>query len=147
MGMIPLRERCRRLSPLLITRRTSTTSTILCSGSKPPARTSMALLPTPSFSNHLYGASITVRDNARCRGRHCFTTRLYYHADGTVTATTAQTPINLSNASDQVILVLYGTGIRNRSSLAAANVKVGGRTLPALYAGSQPQYPDRKSVV
>ena len=75
----------------------------------------MALLPTPSFSNHLYGASITVRDNARCRGRHCFTTRLYYHADGTVTATTAQTPINLSNASDQVILVLYGTGIRNRS--------------------------------
>ena len=103
----------------------------------------MALLPTPSFSNHLYGASITVRDNARCRGRHCFTTRLYYHADGTVTATTAQTPINLSNASDQVILVLYGTGIRNRSSLAAANVKVGGRTLPA---GSQPQYPGLDQV-
>jgi uncharacterized protein (TIGR03437 family) len=63
-----------------------------------------------------------------------------------VTATTAQTPINLSNASDQVILVLYGTGIRNRSSLAAANVKVGGRTLPALYAGSQPQYPGLDQV-
>ncbi len=46
-------------------------------------------------------------------------------------------PIDLSNPSDQVYLILYGTGWRFRSSLAAVSVKLGGVSLPVLYAGEQ----------
>lgn len=49
-------------------------------------------------------------------------------------------PIDLSNASDQVFLLLFGTGIRNRSSLAAVSAKVGGDVVETLYAGEQGGY-------
>jgi uncharacterized protein (TIGR03437 family) len=46
-------------------------------------------------------------------------------------------PIDLSDPSDQVFLLLFGTGIRNRSSLASVSVKIGGVDAEALYAGAQ----------
>jgi uncharacterized protein (TIGR03437 family) len=42
--------------------------------------------------------------------------------------------------ADPVFLLLYGTGIRNRSSLAAVTVTIGGRTQTVTYAGAQPNY-------
>ena len=50
------------------------------------------------------------------------------------------------NGSEQVFLVLYGTGLRNRSSLASVKVQIGGSVLPALYAGAQLQYPGLDQV-
>jgi hypothetical protein len=38
-----------------------------------------------------------------------------------------------------VYLTLYGTGIRNRSSLAGVSVTISGMSVPVLYAGPQPQ--------
>jgi uncharacterized protein (TIGR03437 family) len=46
-------------------------------------------------------------------------------------------PIDLSGNS-AVYLTLYGTGIRNRSSLDNVLVTINGISLPALYAGPQP---------
>jgi len=46
-------------------------------------------------------------------------------------------PISLGADSDQVYLVLFGTGIRNRSALSNATVRIGGVDVPVLYAGSQ----------
>ncbi|MGE0103130.1 MAG: hypothetical protein AB7H86_21770 [Blastocatellales bacterium] len=46
-------------------------------------------------------------------------------------------PIDLGQETDQVFLILYGTGIRNRSSLGAVNVTIGGTDTELLYAGSQ----------
>jgi uncharacterized protein (TIGR03437 family) len=46
-------------------------------------------------------------------------------------------PINVGPPAKQVILILYATGIANRSSLANVSVTVGGMVLPALYAGPQ----------
>ena len=40
-----------------------------------------------------------------------------------------------------MFLVLYGTGLRNRSALATVKVQIGGSVQPALYAGAQMQYP------
>ena len=37
-------------------------------------------------------------------------------------------------------LTLYGTGIRNRSSLENVLVTINGISLPALYAGPQPSF-------
>jgi uncharacterized protein (TIGR03437 family) len=42
--------------------------------------------------------------------------------------------------SDSPYLILYGTGIRNRSSLAAVTCNTGARDLPVTYAGPQTQY-------
>ena len=47
------------------------------------------------------------------------------------------TPLDLGPASDQVFLILYGTGIRFRSSLSAVSVKIGGVDAPVDYAGAQ----------
>ncbi|MDX2030839.1 MAG: hypothetical protein SF339_09240 [Blastocatellia bacterium] len=46
-------------------------------------------------------------------------------------------PIDLGNPTDQVFLLLFGTGLRNRSSLAAVSTRVGGAVVETLYAGPQ----------
>lgn len=46
-------------------------------------------------------------------------------------------PIDLGPESDQVFLLLYGTGWRNRSSLSAVTTKIGGQSVETSYAGSQ----------
>ncbi len=49
------------------------------------------------------------------------------------------TPIDLG-VDTPVYLALYGTGIRNRSSLANVKVTINGISVPVLYAGPQPTY-------
>ena len=58
------------------------------------------------------------------------------------------TPIAL-NASNTVYLILYGTGIRNRSSLANVTVNINGTSAPVQYAGPQFTYEglDQMNVV
>lgn len=45
-------------------------------------------------------------------------------------------PIDLSNASEQIFLVAYGTGIRARSSLSGVTAKIGGVGVEVLFAGA-----------
>jgi hypothetical protein len=74
---------------------------------------------------------------------------IYVSSDGTQTtasstvlnSTTNQfvpNPINLSTPGQQVVLVLYGTGIRHAASLTAA---IDGVSLPVLFYGAQGQFP------
>ncbi|MGH9845905.1 MAG: hypothetical protein ACREEM_44945, partial [Blastocatellia bacterium] len=44
-------------------------------------------------------------------------------------------PLDLGASTDQVFLLLYGTGFRNRSGLPAVRVKIGGVEAPVLFAG------------
>jgi uncharacterized protein (TIGR03437 family) len=46
-------------------------------------------------------------------------------------------PIDLGPATDQVFLILYGTGIRFRGSLSDVTLAIGGVNEQALYAGAQ----------
>jgi uncharacterized protein (TIGR03437 family) len=46
-------------------------------------------------------------------------------------------PIDLSSSTDQVFLILYATGLRFRSSLAAVSTTIGGVDAEVLYAGAQ----------
>ncbi|MBI1765090.1 MAG: choice-of-anchor D domain-containing protein [Acidobacteria bacterium] len=73
---------------------------------------------------------------------------LRVHADGsqsfeavarfdTTTSRFVSVPIDLGAASDQVFAVLFGTGIRNRSSLNAATALVGGVATQVQFAGAQ----------
>jgi uncharacterized protein (TIGR03437 family) len=47
---------------------------------------------------------------------------------------------NLGNATDQVFLILYGTGFRNRSALTAVACKIGGADAEVLFAGAAPGF-------
>jgi uncharacterized protein (TIGR03437 family) len=49
-------------------------------------------------------------------------------------------PIILGPEGDQVFLILYGTGLRNRSSLANVTCTIGGVSAPVLYAGESPGF-------
>ena len=65
---------------------------------------------------------------------------LRVRADGSQAVETVSTaPIQLG--ADPVYLILYGTGVRNRSSLANVTATIGGRNVPAAYAGPQPDFP------
>lgn len=46
-------------------------------------------------------------------------------------------PIDLGPETDQVFLVLFATGLRNRSTLGSVQVRIGGAHADALYAGPQ----------
>lgn len=46
-------------------------------------------------------------------------------------------PIDLGSADDQVFLLLFGTGWRNRSDLSNVNVTIGGQRIEASFAGAQ----------
>jgi uncharacterized protein (TIGR03437 family) len=65
--------------------------------------------------------------------------------DGTQTVEVVTTaPIVIG--PDPTYLILYATGLRNRSSLAAVSATVGNLTLPAIYAGGQSQFPGLDQV-
>ena len=49
-------------------------------------------------------------------------------------------PIDLGTESDQIFLLLYGTGFRFRSNLTAANVTIGGANSEVTYAGLAPGF-------
>ncbi len=49
-------------------------------------------------------------------------------------------PIDLGPATDQVFLILFGTGFRARTSLAAVNCSIGGASADVSYAGAQGEY-------
>jgi len=49
-------------------------------------------------------------------------------------------PIDLGPETDQVVLVLFGTGIRGLGNLTAIDARIGGIRAEVLYVGAQPDY-------
>jgi uncharacterized protein (TIGR03437 family) len=49
-------------------------------------------------------------------------------------------PIDLGPDSDEVFLLLFGSGIRYRSSLSSVSITIGGTELPVIFAGAHPDY-------
>ncbi len=60
---------------------------------------------------------------------------------GTEPGSCVPAPIRLPGAGEQAILLLYGTGIRGRSSLGQVEVQIGGFLGEVQYAGPQDEYP------
>ena len=56
---------------------------------------------------------------------------------GAAPGSCAPVPIDLGAATDQVILELFGTGIRGRSALTAVTARIGGQDAEVQYAGPQ----------
>jgi uncharacterized protein (TIGR03437 family) len=49
-------------------------------------------------------------------------------------------PIDLGPAGDEVYLIVYGTGFRNRGALSAVSVRLGGTDIPVLFAAAAPGF-------
>ncbi|HMV81944.1 MAG TPA: hypothetical protein PLD20_00240 [Blastocatellia bacterium] len=49
-------------------------------------------------------------------------------------------PLDLGAATDQLYLIPFGTGLRNRSSLSAVSCTIGGTDAGVIYAGTQNQF-------
>ena len=58
-------------------------------------------------------------------------------ADGSQSAEPLTSPTDLGPESDRVVLVLFGTGLRNRTALSAVTATIGGVPAEVLYAGPQ----------
>jgi uncharacterized protein (TIGR03437 family) len=58
----------------------------------------------------------------------------------------APLPIDLGPESDQVYLILFGAGLRNRSSLANVKAQIGGVDAPVFFAGPQGEYVGQDQV-
>jgi uncharacterized protein (TIGR03437 family) len=81
---------------------------------------------------------------------------IYGHADGSgslaftftcnASGSCTNLPISFAEGPEGVTLVLYGTGIRGRSSLANVQVNIANLNLPVLYAGAQPTIPGLDQV-
>jgi len=56
---------------------------------------------------------------------------------GSSPGTCVATPLDLGADTDRVFLLLFGTGIQNRRSLATVSATMGGVDVPLLYAGPQ----------
>ncbi len=86
-------------------------------------------------------------------------TAALYSTDGTVTpqtlfqcptgGTCTASPMNLGNPADQLYVLLYGTGLRNFSSMQNVKVTIGGVLATVAYLGVQSQYPalDQMNVI
>ncbi len=59
---------------------------------------------------------------------------------GATPGSCAPVPIDLGPESDQVVLILYGTGVRGRQELSRVTCTIGGVPAQVLYAGAQGQY-------
>jgi len=55
-------------------------------------------------------------------------------------------PIDLGPPGEVVVLRLYSTGIRNRSSLSAVTVRIGGVSAEVQYASAQPDFVDLDQI-
>lgn len=65
---------------------------------------------------------------------------------GTAPGSCVATPIDLGAPDEQVILLLYGSGIRGRAALDMVNVQIGGLVGEVQYAGAQSEYPGLDQV-
>jgi uncharacterized protein (TIGR03437 family) len=56
-------------------------------------------------------------------------------------------PLDLGAADEDVYLVLFGTGVRNRQALSTVSVKIGGTDVPMLFADPQGEFAGLDQIV
>ena len=91
-----------------------------------------------TFSANSDGQGVAAAQIFRIRGAQ----RTFEPVSTTDSGTGKQIPlaIDLGPATDEVFLVLYGTGVRFRTSESSVSIKVGVRVLQTLYAGAVDGY-------
>jgi uncharacterized protein (TIGR03437 family) len=81
------------------------------------------------------GAAAAVALRIRANGEQVYEPVARYDEQ---TRTFELLPIDLSNADEQVYLILFGAGIRHRGALEDVTIELGETELPVVYAGAAP---------
>ncbi len=94
---------------------------------------------TPSlFSANANGVGVGAAVALRVRGTvQTFEPIFTYDAN---TGVNVPVQVDLGPETDQVYLLLFGTGFRSNTGLNGVNVKIGGFDVPVLFAGPSPDY-------
>lgn len=88
------------------------------------------------FSANANGQGVAAALALKAAADHSQTSQLIFQC-GSAPGSCVAIPIDLGAPTDQVILLLFGTGIRGRSSLSAVSASVGGHSVPVQFAGAQ----------
>ena len=104
------------------------------SGNVSTGTVTIALVAPGLFTANSSGRGIVVGTAVHGKTDGTQTSEPLANPDGTAR------PIDLGPPGEVVALVLYGTGIRNRSSLSTVTATIGGLSAEVLYAGAQPDY-------
>jgi uncharacterized protein (TIGR03437 family) len=91
------------------------------------------------FSANASGAGIAAAVALRVAADGSRSTELVFRCNAGL-GTCLPVPVDLGPETERVFLMLFGTGIRGRSSMSAVSVKIGSESVPVTYAGPQPEY-------
>jgi uncharacterized protein (TIGR03437 family) len=91
------------------------------------------------FTANANGAGVAAATAIRVAANGAQTTLPIFQC-GTAPLSCVAVPLDLGSEADEVILVLFGTGIRFHSAGGPVQVQVGGLVSPVLYAGAQGQF-------
>jgi len=114
---------------------TATVTITASDGSQSAGDITIATVSPGMFTMNANGVGAVAGQALRVRG-----TAQTYETIATLNTSTnrwATKPIDLGPATDQVYLILFGTGFRNRSALANVAVTVGGTACSVSFAGKQ----------
>jgi uncharacterized protein (TIGR03437 family) len=96
------------------------------------------------FAANANGQGVAAAVVLRVRGDGSFTFEPVAQPDGQ--GQFIAVPIDLGAETDQVFLILFGTGIRNRSAIEKVIVQAGGVAAPVLFAGAQGSFVGQDQV-
>lgn len=99
----------------------------------------IAALAPSLFTADASGHGLAAAQVLRVKPDGSFTYENVFVFDAILNKTVA-VPIEFSPQSDQIYLILFGTGIRGRSSSSAVTVSIGGTGSEVLYAGAQGEW-------
>jgi uncharacterized protein (TIGR03437 family) len=91
------------------------------------------------FAANANGKGVAAAVALRVRPDGSQTSQLIFEC-GSVPGSCLSVPIDLGPATDQVYLLLFGSGIRGRSALSQAALTIGGVASEILYTGAQGQF-------
>jgi uncharacterized protein (TIGR03437 family) len=91
------------------------------------------------FSANADGKGVAAALTVRAKADGSQTTELVFRYDAAQNKRVA-VPIDLRPQNEQVVLLLFGTGLRFNSGLAGVSVKIGGQDCEVLYAGPQGEF-------
>lgn len=114
---------------------TATVTVSNTSGAIASGTINVAAVAPGLFTANANGQGVPAAVALRLRnGTQSFETISQFNA---ATNTYVPTPIDLGPTTDQVVLLLFGTGVRARTSLTNVTCLVGGTSVPVTYAGVQ----------
>jgi uncharacterized protein (TIGR03437 family) len=105
-------------------------------GGSATVEASIALVSPGLFAANADGRGVAAALVSRVREGRVVSTEFVFRCDA-AGRNCQPAPLDLGPEGDELVLLLFGTGIRHRADLSAVSVRIGGRQAASQYAGPQ----------